>query len=47
MTRTITQETFDNAVHENVELFDMNIEDAIQETVKQFETQVSNKHLTF
>lgn len=36
----ISQETFDNAVKENGELFDLNETDALEETVRQFESQV-------
>jgi len=41
MARQITQETFDAAVLENIELLDMSPEDALQEAVQQFEAQVA------
>jgi len=40
MARQITQETFDAAVLENIELLDMSPEDAIVEAVQQFTAQV-------
>jgi hypothetical protein len=40
MVRVITQDTFDEAVKENMEEFDMNPEEAVQEAVEQFEAQV-------
>ena len=40
MAKQITQETFDAAVLENIELLEMNPEDALQEAVQQFEAQV-------
>lgn len=40
MARHITQETFDAAVLENIELLEMNPEDAVLEAVQQFEAQV-------
>jgi len=40
MARQITQETFDAAVLENVELLEMNPEEALLEAVQQFEAQV-------
>jgi hypothetical protein len=36
----ITQETFDAAVAENIELLEMSPEEAVAEAVKQFEAQV-------
>ncbi|KAI4488700.1 hypothetical protein M0802_011370 [Mischocyttarus mexicanus] len=39
MVRVISQETYDEAVNENIEVFSMSPEEAIQETVKQFESQ--------
>lgn len=40
MVLTISRETFDAAVAENAEVFGLTQQEAIQETVKQFETQV-------
>jgi len=40
MAKQVTQETFDAAVLENIELLEMNPEDALQEAVQQFEAQV-------
>jgi len=40
MARQITQETFDAAVLENIELLEMSSEDAVQDAVQQFEAQV-------
>ena len=40
MARQITQETFDAAVLENIELLEMSPEDALLEAVQQFEAQV-------
>ena len=40
MARHITQETFDAAVLENIELLEMSPEDAVLEAVQQFEAQV-------
>jgi len=40
MSKHITQETFDAAVLENVELLEMSPEDAVLEAVQQFEAQV-------
>jgi hypothetical protein len=40
MVRVISQATFDEAVKENVEAFDMNPEEAVQGAVEQFEAQV-------
>ncbi|XP_006821593.1 armadillo repeat-containing protein 6-like [Saccoglossus kowalevskii] len=37
--KRITQETFDNAVKENIEDFEMEPEEALEDAVKQFETQ--------
>jgi len=37
----ITQETFDAAVAENIELLDMSPDEAVAEAVTQFEAQVS------
>lgn len=42
MAKVISQETFDDAVRENVVEFEMNIQDAKDETVKQFEAQGIN-----
>lgn len=40
MARVITQQTFDNAVKENIEEFSMSTEEAVQDAIKQFESQV-------
>lgn len=40
MAKQITQETFDDVVKENMEDFDMAVEDAIEDAVVQFQTQV-------
>lgn len=40
MVAKITQETFDEAVAENVTEFNMTTEEAIADAVKQFEAQV-------
>lgn len=40
MALTITQETFDDAVRENMNEFEMPVEEAIKETVDQFKAQV-------
>ncbi|XP_071107843.1 armadillo repeat-containing protein 6-like [Haliotis cracherodii] len=39
MAKQITQETFDDVVKENMEDFDMAVEDAIEDAVQQFQTQ--------
>lgn len=36
----ITQETYEEAVRENMELFGCSMEEAITDTIKQFESQV-------
>lgn len=40
MSRTITQETFNEAVRENVDLLGISFEEALEETIKQFSAQV-------
>ena len=40
MAKQITQETFDDVVRENVQEFDMTAEEALDDAVKQFESQV-------
>lgn len=40
MVLTITQETFNDAVRENVDVLGMSFEEALEETIKQFEAQV-------
>lgn len=40
MAKVVSQETFDSVVLENVVEFDMDIEDAIKDAVKEFESQV-------
>lgn len=37
--KRITQETFDAAVRENIEEFEMGPEEAVKEAVEQFESQ--------
>lgn len=37
--RRITQETFDDAVRENMDEFEMDREDALRDAVEQFESQ--------
>lgn len=41
MVRVINQQTFDDVVKENVEEFEMTVEEAITEAIQQFEAQVS------
>lgn len=41
MAKQVTQETFDDVVKENIEEFDMSVEEALADAVQQFETQVS------
>lgn len=40
MSRMISQQTFDDAVKENVEEFSMSTDEAIQDAIQQFESQV-------
>ena len=40
MAKIITQETFDAVVKENVDDFEMEVEEALEDAVKQFQTQV-------
>ena len=40
MAKQITQLTFDDVVKENIQEFDMTVEDAIGDAVQQFESQV-------
>lgn len=42
MAKVISQETFDDAVKENIVEFEMNVEEAREETVQQFEAQGIN-----
>lgn len=42
MAKVVSQETFDEVVLENVTEFDMSIEDAVADAVKEFESQVSD-----
>jgi hypothetical protein len=37
--KKISQETFDNVVKENMDEFEMSIEEAIEDAIKQFESQ--------
>lgn len=37
--KRITQETFDAAVQENIEEFEMGVEEAVREAMEQFESQ--------
>lgn len=41
MAKVISQETYDDAIEENVLEFGLNIQEAREETIKQFEAQVS------
>jgi hypothetical protein len=41
MAKVISQETFDSTIQENVVEFSMAIEEARNETIEQFEAQVS------
>lgn len=41
MAKQITQETFDDVVRENMQEFEMTAEEAVDDAVKQFESQVS------
>jgi len=40
MAKQVTQETFDDVVKENVQEFEMTVEDAMNDAVQQFESQV-------
>ena len=42
--KRITQETFDEAVRENMDDFDMPREEAIKDAIEQFDMQVSIHH---
>ena len=39
--KTISQETFDSVVKENIEDFEMDDQEALNDAIKQFESQVS------
>lgn len=41
MAKVITQDTFDSVVRENMEEFEMDVDEAIADAVTQFESQVS------
>lgn len=41
MAKVISQDTFDDVVKENIIEFSMSVDDAKEETIKQFEAQVS------
>ena len=41
MAKQISQETFDAAVKENIDEFEMEAEEALNDAVQQFEAQVS------
>lgn len=45
--RRITQETFDSAVRENIEEFDMEESEALREAIEQFESQGNFTALCF
>jgi len=45
MARRITQETFDTVVKENIEEFEMSIEEALDDAVGQFQAQVGEIHM--
>ena len=40
MAKQVTQDTFDDVVKENVQEFEMSVEEAINDAVQQFESQV-------
>ena len=40
MAKQITQETFDDVVRENMQEFDMTAAEALEDAVKEFESQV-------
>ena len=42
MSKHITQETFDDVVKENINEFDMSVQEALDDAVQQFESQVCN-----
>lgn len=42
MEKAVTQETFDSVVLENVTEFDMPVEEAISDAIKEFKAQVSS-----
>ena len=46
MAKQISQETYDDAVKENIEDFDMAPQDAIDDAISQFEAQVWGKYYT-
>lgn len=46
MSKKISQQTFDDVVKENMEEFDMTPEEAIEDAVKQFESQVFIQFIT-
>ena len=47
MAKQISQETFDAVVTENMEDFDMEAEDALNDAIQQFEAQVLYIHSDF
>lgn len=40
MSRVISQQTFDDAVRENIDEFSMSANEAVEDAIKQFESQV-------
>lgn len=44
MAKVISQETYDEVIGENIVMFSMSVEEARQETIEQFEAQVSRKN---
>lgn len=43
MAKVITQATFDDVVKENMVEFEMSVEEAVNDTVEQFQSQVRQK----
>lgn len=44
MAKVISQETYDEVIGENIVMFSMSVEEARQETIEQFEAQVSRRN---
>ena len=42
MAKQITQDTFDDVVRENIQEFEMSPQEALDDAIKQFESQVRN-----
>lgn len=47
MAKVISQETYDEVIGENIVMFSMSVEEARQETIEQFEAQVSRRNFFF